>query len=290
MRLFIFGLGYTAGFIARDFARAGATVTATVRSRPKAELLSAEGYTMHVFAQNERDPAVVQALGAADALLVSIPPRTHDPALETYGEDIARAPNLRWIGYLSTVGVYGDHAGAWIDETTAPRQGGERSRHRLEAEQGWLALGSATGIPVQLFRLAGIYGPGRNQLVQIADGGARRIVKPGQVFNRIHVDDIAQVIRASLARPRAGAIYNLADDEPAPPQDVVAFAAALCGAPPPPEIPYAEADLSEMARSFYEANRRVRNRLLKEELGVTLRYPSYREGLAALRAAGEGPP
>jgi len=289
MRLFVFGLGYSAGFVARDLAAQGASVAATVRSLSKADLWSAQGYAMHVFAGGGRDAAVAGALAAADALLVSIPPRTGDPALEAYVDDIAGARNLRWIGYLSTVGVYGDHGGGWVDETTPPRPGGERARRRLEAERGWLTLGAAAGIPAHLFRLAGIYGPGRNQLVQLSEGTARRIVKPGQVFNRIHVDDIAQAIKASLARPRAGAIYNLADDEPAPPQDVVAFAAALCGRAPPPEIPYAEASLSEMARSFYEANRRVRNRLLKDELGVSLRYPTYREGLAALRAAGEGP-
>jgi nucleoside-diphosphate-sugar epimerase len=199
------------------------------------------------------------------------------------------APHLRWIGYLSTVGVYGDHKGAWVDETTVPRPSDGRSRYRLEAENGWLALGAARGIPTQVFRLAGIYGPGRNQLVQLAQGTARRIVKPGQVFNRIHVDDIAQVVAASLARPRAGAIYNVADDEPSPPQDVVTFAAALCGLVPPPEIPYDVADLTPMSRSFYSENKRVRNRLLSAELGVALRYPTYREGLTALRAAGEGP-
>jgi len=290
MRLVIFGLGYSASFVARDLAAEGAMVTATVRSQPKADPWSARGYAMHLFAGGRHDPAVAHAVGAADALLISIPPAARDPTLETYGDDIATAVNLRWIGYLSTVGVYGDHAGAWVDETTPSRPSGERSRRRLDAEQGWLALGRATGVPVHLFRLAGIYGPGRNQLVQLAEGTARRIVKPGQVFNRIHVEDIAQAIRASLARPRGGAIYNVADDEPAPPQDVVAFAAALCGRAPPPEIPYAEADLGEMSRSFFEANRRVRNRLLKDELGVTLRYPTYREGLAALRAAGEGPP
>lgn len=289
MKLFVFGLGYSAGFVARSLAADGATVAATVRLQSKADLWSGQGYSMHLFASKSRDPDVADALAAADALLVSVPPGERDPALETYGDDISKAQNLRWIGYLSTVGVYGDHDGAWVDEATPPHPGGERLRRRLDAEAAWLSLGRAAGIPVHVFRLAGIYGPGRNQLVQLAEGTARRIVKPGQMFNRIHVEDIVQAVRASLARPRSGAVYNVADDEPAPPQDVVAFAAALCGRTPPPEIPYAEADLSEMSRSFYAANRRISNRLLKNELGVALRYPTYREGLAALRAAGEGP-
>jgi nucleoside-diphosphate-sugar epimerase len=185
--------------------------------------------------------------------------------------------------------VYGDHGGAWIDETAPPNPTSARSRRRLAAEEAWLALGRRTGKPVQVFRLAGIYGPRRNPLAQLAAGTATRIVKPGQIFNRIHVDDIAAALAASLDRPRAGAVYNVADDEPAPPQDVVAYAASLAGVVPPAEIPFDEASLSPMARSFYAETKRVSNRLLKQELGLTLRYPTYREGLAALRAAGEGP-
>lgn len=290
MKLFVFGLGYSAGFVARSLAAEGAMIAATVRSQAKSDPWSGQGYSMHLFAGGDRDPDVARALGVADALLVSIPPGERDPALDAYGDDIARARNLRWIGYLSTVGVYGDHDGAWVDEATPPRPGGERLRRRLEAEEAWQSLGRSAGIPVHVFRLAGIYGPGRNQLVQLAEGTARRIVKPGQVFNRIHVDDIVQAVRASLAQPRGGAVYNVADDEPAPPQDVVAFAAKLCGRTPPPEIPFSSAALGEMARSFYEANRRISNQLLKREFGITLRYPTYRDGLAALRAAGEGPP
>jgi nucleoside-diphosphate-sugar epimerase len=289
MKLFIFGLGYSAGFIARRLAAEGIAIAATVRSQNKADLLSGAGYEMHVQG-DDRGADIARALAESDALLISVPPGGGpDPVLALYRDDLMRAPHLRWIGYLSTVGVYGDHKGEWVDETTVPRPSDGRSRHRLEAEDGWLALGAARGTPTQVFRLAGIYGPGRNQLVQLAQGTARRIVKPGQVFNRIHVEDIAQVAAASLARPRAGAIYNVADDEPSPPQDVVTFAAALCGLAAPPEIPYDLADLTPMSRSFYSENKRVRNRLLGAELGVALRYPTYREGLTALRAAGEGP-
>lgn len=290
MSVFIFGLGYSAAVIARRFADAGARVTATVRTKAKADLWQAQGYAMHVFDGTRVDPAVADALQSADVLLVSVPPdESGDPVLDAYGTAIAQAARLRWIGYLSTVGVYGDHAGAWVDETTPPQPRGQRSRRRLDAERQWTSFGEASGKPTHLFRLAGIYGPGRNQLVQIADGTARRIVKAGQVFNRIHVADIAQVVEASLVRPRAGALYNVADDEPAPPQDVVAYAAALCGRAPPSEIAFETAELSAMSRSFFDEVKRVRNRLLKDELGVVLRYPTFREGLTALRAAGEGP-
>lgn len=264
-------------------------MTATVRTEAKADQYRAKGYAMHVFAGTGVDPAVVDALQGADVLLISAPPEdSGDPVLNVYGDAIAQAPRPRWIGYLSTVGVYGDHAGAWVDETTPPQPRGRRSLRRLDAERQWASFGEMNGKPTHLFRLAGIYGPGRNQLLQVADGSARRIVKAGQVFNRIHVADIAQVVEASLARPRGGAIYNVADDEPAPPQDVVAYAAALCGRAPPPEIPFETAELSAMSRSFFDEVKRVRNRLLKDELGVVLQYPTYREGLTALRAAGEG--
>jgi nucleoside-diphosphate-sugar epimerase len=192
---------------------------------------------------------------------------------------------LAWAGYLGTTGVYGDRGGEWVDEASPVAPTMPRTRRRVAAEGRWLA----SGLPVHLFRLAGIYGPGpaRNPLDAVRSGTARRIVKPGQMFGRIHRDDIVQVLCASIARPNPGAIYNLADDEPAPPQDVVAYACALLGTAPPPEIPYEEADLSPMARSFYADNRRICNARIKEELGVILRYPTYREGLESLLAAEE---
>jgi nucleoside-diphosphate-sugar epimerase len=180
------------------------------------------------------------------------------------------------------VGVYGNYAGAIVDETTLPHPNNERTRARVAAESGWLALGGETRVPAQVFRLAGIYGPGRSALDKLRAGTARRVVKPGQVFNRIHVEDIAEVLEASIARPRAGAIYNVADDEPAPQEDVISYGAELLGIEPPPEVPFEDADLTPMARSFYRDSRRVSNALIKSELGIQLAYPNYREGLRAL--------
>ncbi len=290
MKLFIFGLGYSAGFVARHALAIGHEVAATVRTRARADALDAMGVRLHVFDGEHHDDAVAGELSTSDAVLVSVPPdAAGDPVLRVYGDDLAAASRLHWIGYLSTIGVYGDSQGGWVDEASVPMPREERARRRLAVERAWLAFGRDRRGSVQIVRLAGIYGPGRNQLAQLAAGTARRVVKPGQVFNRIHVDDIVQAVAASWGRPRNGAIYTLADDEPAPPQDVVAFAAALCGVPPPPEIAFEEAELSPMSRSFFSDNRRVRNRLLAGELGVRLRHPSYREGLRALRAAGEGP-
>lgn len=284
MKLLVFGLGFSARHAAQRLQDSGAQLTATVRSREKASGLAQAGITARVFSPEHADTEIADDIAASDAILVSVPPGdTGDPVLASFADQIAAAPNLRWIGYLSTVGVYGDHGGGWVDETTPLGAGKQRSLNRVTAEQAWLALGA------HVFRLSGIYGPGRNQLVQLASGTARRIVKPGQTFNRIHVADIAAVIEASLARPRPGGIYNVTDNEPAPPQDVVAFAAKLCGVEPPLEIPFERAELSPMAKSFYLENRRVRNALIREELGVTLAYPTYREGLAALRALGDGP-
>jgi len=285
MKLLVFGLGFSALHAAQRLQASGAQVTATVRTPAKVESLSPSGIAARIFSPEHTDADIAQDIAMSDAILVSIPPgETGDPVLAAFADAIAAAPNLRWIGYLSTIGVYGDHGGGWVDETTPTTPGKGRTRLRTTAEQAWLALGA------HVFRLSGIYGPGRNQLVQLAAGTARRIVKPGQIFNRIHVADIAAVIEASLARPRPGGIYNVADNEPAPPQDVVAFAARLCGREPPPEIPFERAELSPMARSFYSESRRIRSELIRNELGVSLLYPTYREGLIALRALGEGPP
>ncbi|HMK70161.1 MAG TPA: NAD-dependent epimerase/dehydratase family protein, partial [Xanthobacteraceae bacterium] len=212
-----------------------------------------------------------------------------DPVLAAFGEALAQARRLRSIVYLSTVGVYGDRGGGWVDEDTAAQPDSERARERLAAENAWQKFGQRSGVAIAILRLAGIYGPGRNALVQIARGDARRIVKPGQVFNRIHVADIAQAIDAAFARAAAG-VFNVADDEPSPPADPLVFAAQLLGRDPPPEIPFAEAapSMSPMALSFWEDCRRVNNDKLKRELGVTLLYPTYREGLRALFAAQQG--
>jgi nucleoside-diphosphate-sugar epimerase len=225
----------------------------------------------------------------ADALLISVPPSENgDPVLTQFTEAIAGAPHLETIVYLSTVGVYGDHDGEWVDETTPPAPVSARSRERLAAEQAWAALGAHAGKTVTILRLSGIYGPAQNALRQVARGTARRIDKPGQVFNRIHVADIAQAIDAAFERGIEG-VFNVTDDEPAPQGAPLAYAAELLSIASPPEISFAEAakGMTPMALSFYGESKRVRNAKLKKELGVALRYPNYREGLRALFESGE---
>ena len=288
MNLFVFGLGYTALQFIHLHGNRFTSIGGTVRSLEKAKALEAEGIQAFCFDGKSFDPAILQHLDQTEALLISAPPAEgRDPILEQFSEAIAAAPRLRWVGYLSTVGVYGDAGGAWVDEGTPPNPASARARQRIEAERQWLELGASAPFAVQIFRLAGIYGPGRNALVKVADGTAKRVVKPGQVFNRIHTEDIAQVLMASIEKPSRNAIYNVADDEPGPPQDVITYAAELLGREPPPEIPFEEADQTPMARAFYEDNKRVRNTRLKAELGVTLRYPTYRDGLLGLLQAGE---
>lgn len=288
MKLVIFGLGYSAGFFARAAQAAGWDVVGTVRSAEKAAALCRDGLATLVFDGLSVSAPLAAAVSEADAVLVSVQPgEDGDPVLAALSTQLSEAQSLRWIGYLSTIGVYGDHGGAWIDETTECRATSVRSQLRVAIDEAWLGFGRRTGKSVQIFRLSGIYGPGRNAIVNLRAGTARRLVKPGQVFNRIHVDDIAGILLASLVRPRNGAVYNVTDDEPAPPQDVVAFAAGLIGIEPPPEIPFDPQALSPMAASFYGENKRVSNALVKRELGYSLRYPTYREALRALAASGE---
>lgn len=289
-KIFIFGLGFSAMTLARRLTSGGWRVAGSARTPEKAEALRAQGVEAVVFDGAAPGPGVATALDGATHVLQSIPPgEVGDPVLIHHRADLAaRSGTIRWLGYLSTLGVYGDHDGAWIDETAATAPVSPRNARRVVAEQDWLRFGEEAGIPVMLFRIAGIYGPGRNALVNLKAGKARRLVKPGQVFNRIHVADIAGVLAASMARPRAGGVYNLSDDEPGPPQDVIAFAADLMGVAPPPEIAFDDAELTPMARSFYSANRRARNDRIKQELGVELQYPTYRDGLNALFEAGDG--
>jgi nucleoside-diphosphate-sugar epimerase len=290
-RLFCFGLGYSALELARRLIARGWTVAGTTRSQDKADRLAAEGIEVHLFDLDRPldDPAA--ALAGVSHVLSSVPPAaeiergTGDPVLDRHRPDIAALETLDWLGYLSTTGVYGDRGGGLVDEDSERAPTGERGRRRVAAEDAWLDLWERDGLPVHLFRLAAIYGPGRSALDGVRDGTAKRIDKPGQRFSRIHVDDIAQVLQASIARPRPGAAYNLCDDEPAPPQEVVAYAADLLGRKPPPLVPFDQAELSDMARSFYRDNKRVANARIKEELGVALAYPSYREGLRAILAA-----
>ena len=289
MNLVILGFGYTAQACAARLKPKLSSLAVTARSAEKLQSLRAGGLTALRLDGEGFDPALADALGAATALIVSIPPdEGGDPALRTLRRVLERAQALTHIVYLSTIGVYGDFKGAWIDEATPPNGASERAARRLKAEEGWLAFGRERGVTVEILRLAGIYGPGRNPLNDIARGTARRLFKKDQVFNRIHVEDIALVAEAAFDRGPPGGIWNVTDDEPAPPQDVVAHAAVLLGLEPPPLIDYEQATLSEMARAFYSENKRVSNRAIRGRLGVTLRYPTYREGLAALLAEGEG--
>jgi nucleoside-diphosphate-sugar epimerase len=287
--LLCLGLGYTASHYVAAFGARFDRVIGTARTRDGADRMHSVGTVETLVFEGRADRRIADAIAACDAVLASAPPTgAADPVLAECFDLLAGASTLRSIVYLSTVGVYGNYDGAWVNETTAPKTTTTRGRARLAAEAAWQSLGERTGKSVAVLRLAGIYGPGRNALVQLTDGTAKCIVKPGQVFNRIHVADIAQVIDCAFAR-RASGLFNVSDDEPAPPQDVVRFAADLLGLPAPPDIPFAEAvkDLSPMAASFYADCRRAGNERIKRELGIALRFPTYREGLRALAAAGK---
>jgi nucleoside-diphosphate-sugar epimerase len=293
MHLFVLGLGYSAQTLARRALDAGWRVGGTVRDNEKA-LRLAEGCIEALAFDADKDDveAVAARLATADALLVTIPPGAGADRLpERLAEAMSQnAPRLAWIGYLSTIGVYGDHGGGWVDETTPCTPISARSMARIAAEASWTKLGCLVAKPVIVFRLPGIYGPGRNALVSLRGGTAKRIVKPGQVFNRIHVVDIATALMTSICDDVASAVYNLTDDEPAPPQDVIAYAASLLRIEPPPEILFEQAQLSPMAASFYAENKRVRNTLIRKAIGFAPEFPSYREGLDTLFAEGEGRP
>ena len=278
--LLSFGHGYTARALARRLLAKGWRVIGTTRSETRAEAIRATGAEVVIWPLFKAGPL----LDLATHILVSAGPEAgDDPVLmHCAGALGARTDQFDWIGYLSTTGVYGDRGGGWVDETSACTPATERGESRLAAEREWLAYRHETGLPVHIFRLAGIYGPGRGPLAKLRAGTARRIVKPGQVFSRIHVEDIATVLEASIERPHPGAIYNVCDDEAAPPEEVIAHAADLLGLPEPPLEPFDQAEMTPMARSFYAESKRVSNARIKSELGVELAYPTYREGLAAL--------
>ena len=285
--LLCFGLGYSAEHFVREFGEKFDRIIGTVRSAGRAAELKTRlngCCDMLVFDGASVTTDLERAIEEAAYVLVSAPPDENgDPVLAACGDALAKAAHVRSIVYLSTIGVYGDFGGAWVDEATPVHPGLGRGDARLTAERAWQNFGARHGAAVAVLRLAGIYGPGQNALVQIERGSARRIVKPGQVFNRIHVADIAQAIDAAFARGASG-IFNVVDDEPTPSGDPIAFAAELLGLAPPPEIPFEQAapSMSPMALSFWQECRRVRNDKLKRELGVVLRYPTYREGLRAL--------
>jgi nucleoside-diphosphate-sugar epimerase len=286
-KLVCFGFGYCAEHFIAEFGGKFEPIVGTVRSAERAAILNAypsEQVRAVVFDGVRVTPVLERAMAVADHALISVPPgATGDPVLAACGAALADLGTLRTLVYLSTVGVYGDHSGGWVDEQTMVAPISERGRWRVAAEAGWQEFGARCGIAVAILRLAGIYGPGQNALAALARGKARRIVKAGQVFNRIHVADIAQAIDRAFAR-RADGIFNVTDDEPSPPADPIVFAAQLMSREPPPEIPFADAapSMSEMGLSFWQECRRVRNDKLKRELGVSLRYPTYRDGLRAL--------
>jgi nucleoside-diphosphate-sugar epimerase len=273
--LLCFGFGFSAHHLAKLLDQSNWRITGTSRSAKGAQAICDMGYDGVVFSDLKTIPKSVTHI------LSSVPPdKDGDPVLHQLSQELqACAQNLRWAAYLSTTGVYGDRGGATIDETADLRPNGERGQRRVDAEKRWQAV---PNLPLHIFRLPGIYGPGRSQLDAVRDGSARRVIKQGQIFSRIHVEDIAGILKASIDRPNPGRIYNVADDEACSPQDVVSYACELLNVAPPPEIPFEHAELSPMARSFYADSKRVSNQRIKSELHYKLKYPTYREGLKAL--------
>lgn len=285
-RYFLFGAGYSARAFAREAARTGEIVGGTTRGTERFGEVEASGIPAMLFG-GVLDPAVRRALGETTHLVTSIAPdgSSGDPVLDAVGSDLRRLmPSLQWIGYLSTIGVYGGHDGAWIGEDAELRAGNDRTLARIRAERLWIDAGDAQGIPVAVLRLSGIYGPGRNALVNVVGGNARRIIKEGQVFNRIHVADISGAL-CHLVAGGTGGIFNVTDDEPSPPQDVIEYAAALSGAAMPPAIRFEDAEMTPMARSFYGETKRVSNARLRST-GYAFRYPNYRLALSEMWADG----
>lgn len=279
--LLSFGHGYSAQALAAVLIPQGWRVIGTTRTAEKADAIAATGVEPLIWPGGDVMPALAEA---THVLISAGPTADGDPVLNALHAAIAsKASELEWLGYLSTTGVYGDHAGDWVDEETPLTPTTRRGQMRKDAEEAWRAI---PGLPLHIFRLAGIYGPGRGPFEKVRQGTARRIIKQGQVFSRTHVEDIAQVLAASIARPAPGTAYNVCDDDPAPPQEVIAHAATLLGLPVPPAIPIEQAEMTPMARSFYAESKRVRNERIKSALGVRLRYPTYREGLAALLKDG----
>ncbi|MCO6187331.1 SDR family oxidoreductase [Rhizobium sp. L1K21] len=286
MKLLIIGCGYSGQAIARTAKGVFSEISGTTRSAEKAEKLREAGIGAFIYDGGEPSGELAAAMAEATHIIQSIAPGEGGDPLLNLGIERLRAlcPALTWIGYLSTVGVYGDHDGAWVTEETVCKPVSRRSVERVDAENGWQEFAEKTGVPVAILRLSGIYGPGRNTFKNLEKGTARRLIKDGQVFNRIRVEDIATAA-LFLAQRNEGGIFNVTDDEPAPPQDVVEFAARLIGAPVPPDVPFETADLKPMARSFYGENKRVSNAKIKS-LGFEFAYPNYRQSLQSLLENG----
>ena len=286
MRMMIFGAGFSGRAIAAAAQAQGAAIAGTTRSTEKCAALKAAGIKPFLFDGSALSLELEREMAEATHLVQSVAPgREGDALVRLTASDLrARMPKLQWIGYLSTIGVYGDRQGEWVDESASTRPVPERSRERVVAEDAWMKTGGDAGLPVAVLRLSGIYGPGRNAFVNLEKGTARRLIKPGQVFNRIRVEDIGRAA-LFLANGGTGGVFNITDDEPAPPQDVITEAARLMGVTPPPEQPFETAELTPMARSFYGENKRVSNRRIKAE-GFEFRFPNYRISLAELWRSG----
>ena len=285
MGVFFFGMGYSSLATAKaihDIIAPDVAIAGTTRTEEGVERLAESPFRLHVFDGLKKGPTLGADLRSASHVVLSIPPNdSGDPAYNLHRDDLDAATGLQWLCYYSTVGVYGDFGGQWIDETAPTRPINKRSQQRVEVEQLWRDYAAARNLPLLVLRLAGIYGPGRSSFDKLREGTARRIIKPNQVFNRIHVDDIGRVSALAAQRKLAGT-FNLSDDEPAPPQDLVEYAARLMGAPVPPGLPFEEAEMTPMARSFYADNKRVSSHAIKQALGIELMYPTYQAGLDAI--------
>jgi len=280
-QLFCFGLGFSSQALAKRLLPQGWDVAGTIRGEQ--EDSRAKNISVCPFDGSHPTTEISEAISRATHLLITIPPQpSGDVVLENFAEEISRARHLQWIGYISSTGVYGDTQGEWVDESSPLLASTDRNRQRIEVESEWIKIGKEHGLPVMIFRCVGIYGPGRNLLVSVRQGRARRIDKPGLVFSRIHSEDLAQTLEASMKKPQPGETYNVSDDCPSPPAEAVEYACSLLGVEPPPLVSFEEAELSPTARGFYITNKRVSNKKIKQELGVTLRYSDYRSGLNEL--------
>ena len=287
MKLFVFGLGYSALATARRLMADGWQVAGTTRSKEKQAALKAQGISAHLYAEGALSPSLLHELEDVTHLLQSIAPGSNGDQVIAGLQAISVPGKLCWIGYYSTVGVYGDFKGEWIDESANCAPVNPRSQARIVAERDWGAYADCHELPLFILRLAGIYGPGRSTFDKLRKGTSRRIIKSGQVFNRIHVDDIGEITRQAARQQLAG-IFNGADDEPAPPQDVIVYAAEMLGVGAPPELPFETAEMTPMARSFYADNKRVSNQAIKQALGYSFKFPTYRQGLRSVFEAEAG--
>lgn len=280
-KIFCFGYGYSCDYLGHELLPSGQWIVAgTTRDVEKQELLRARGIQAHIFDYDQPLLEPDAFFHGVTHMIISTPPDDEgDPSFLRHVDDILAIPTLKWLGYLSTTGVYGNRDGEWVDENSELRPTSQRGSRRAKAEEQWLSLFENHGLPVHIFRLAGIYGPGRSALDSVRAGIARRIEKQGQAFSRVHVEDIVQTLLASMAKPNPGAVYNVCDDEPAPSHEVIEEACALLKRPVPPIVPYEQAALAPITQSFYEDNKRVRNDRIKQELGVELKYKNFREGL-----------